>query len=326
MVALPTRIGSDGVARRGLGGSDAAAALGVHPYKPPIQLWLEVTGRISGKVENPAMYWGTKLEPTVRQEYCDRHRCSIEVPREPMYHPEKEWARGTPDGFVLAADGATRERGYEGKCAGLRVAHRWGETGTDEVPIEYVVQSLWYMWITALSRWDIAVLVGGNDYREYTIHHSADVIAGLVDGAERFWVDHVLADIPPEPDDSDDYRRFLADRYPNSSGEIRKATAEEMEIIARYQDAVVTAHAADKAKKRAEAEVMAVIGEDRGIDAGDLGRITRTVRRGNPQYKQIAMSAFALGGASPNQFDAIADENRGAPSVSLNRPKKWTSK
>ena len=36
------------VRRGGIGSSDAAAAVGLHPYKSPLQLWMEKTGRDGG--------------------------------------------------------------------------------------------------------------------------------------------------------------------------------------------------------------------------------------------------------------------------------------
>lgn len=33
------------IRNRGLGSSDAAAAIGLSPYKSPLELWLEKTGR-----------------------------------------------------------------------------------------------------------------------------------------------------------------------------------------------------------------------------------------------------------------------------------------
>lgn len=54
------------VRKGGIGSSDAAAAVGMNPYKSPLELWLEKTGRATGNeagidTDSP-MYWGTLLE------------------------------------------------------------------------------------------------------------------------------------------------------------------------------------------------------------------------------------------------------------------------
>jgi predicted phage-related endonuclease len=54
------------VRRGGSGCSVPAAAVGMNPYKSPLELWLEKTGRATGNeagidTDSP-MYWGTLLE------------------------------------------------------------------------------------------------------------------------------------------------------------------------------------------------------------------------------------------------------------------------
>lgn len=59
------------VRERGIGSSDAAAAVGLCPYKSPLQLWMEKTGRggalpqTDPRDDTSPMYWGTLLEPIV---------------------------------------------------------------------------------------------------------------------------------------------------------------------------------------------------------------------------------------------------------------------
>jgi putative phage-type endonuclease len=54
----------------GIGSSDAAAAVGLNPYKSQLKLWLEKTGRdtklpkADPQDEESPMYWGNLLEPS----------------------------------------------------------------------------------------------------------------------------------------------------------------------------------------------------------------------------------------------------------------------
>jgi putative phage-type endonuclease len=61
------------VRQGGIGSSDAAAAVGLSPYKSQLELWLEKTGRATTKAETTGMddpcYWGTMLEPYVETAY-----------------------------------------------------------------------------------------------------------------------------------------------------------------------------------------------------------------------------------------------------------------
>lgn len=56
------------VRKGGIGSSDAAAAVGLSPYKSQLELWMEKTGRSEGfqpKGLDDPTYWGTQLEPLV---------------------------------------------------------------------------------------------------------------------------------------------------------------------------------------------------------------------------------------------------------------------
>ena len=60
-------------ARRGsLGGSDAAAVLGVNPYASPYSLWAEKTGRVPEKPDNEAMRLGRDLEDYVVRRWQEK--------------------------------------------------------------------------------------------------------------------------------------------------------------------------------------------------------------------------------------------------------------
>lgn len=66
------------VRQGGIGSSDAAASVGLHPYKSQLQLWMEKTGRAGSlpqadpNDDQSPMYWGTLLEPIVAAHYT-RH-------------------------------------------------------------------------------------------------------------------------------------------------------------------------------------------------------------------------------------------------------------
>ncbi len=66
------------VRKRGIGGSDAGAAVGLNPYQSRLALWLNKTGRDAGMPSidphddsHPA-YWGNLLEPIVAAHYSRR--------------------------------------------------------------------------------------------------------------------------------------------------------------------------------------------------------------------------------------------------------------
>jgi len=163
--------------RLGIGGSDAAAILGASRWKTRVDVWLDKTGQAPETVENSAMHWGTVLEPVIREEYSAT--MGLEVKQPPMM-------RSPEHPFMLATvDGIAGDRILEIKTA--RTADGWGEEGTDEVPLEYAAQAHHYMIVTGLPVADIAVLIGGSDFRIYTVRQDRELHEAMIEKEREFW-------------------------------------------------------------------------------------------------------------------------------------------
>jgi predicted phage-related endonuclease len=77
-------------------------------------------------------------------------------------------------------------------------ADKWGVEGTDEIPDSYKCQVAYYSAITGVPKVDIAVLIGGNDFRIYTYIKDEDFENKLIQVAVNFWNNHILTNTPPE--------------------------------------------------------------------------------------------------------------------------------
>lgn len=183
--------------RTGLGGSDAAPAVGMSKFKTPLELFLDKRGELETAV-NESMTWGNLLEPVIRQEYANRTGRTVIVPQGIVRHPTVEFAFFTPDGI---ADGSRVLQ-----CKTARNADGWGEPGSDEVPMEYLLQVQHEMFVAQLPAADLAVLIGGSDFRIYTVEADQDLQQMLMDREAEFW-SLVLRNTPPEPVNRDDVRR-----------------------------------------------------------------------------------------------------------------------
>ncbi|MDR2014083.1 MAG: YqaJ viral recombinase family protein, partial [Azoarcus sp.] len=81
------------VRKTGIGGSDAAAAVGLNPYKSPLELWLEKTSRDTAlEKPNPEdmaepIYWGTLLEPFVAAAYTRQTGNRVRKVNAVLQHP-----------------------------------------------------------------------------------------------------------------------------------------------------------------------------------------------------------------------------------------------
>lgn len=176
--------------RRGIGGSDVAAILGLSPYRTPLDVYNDKLGRAPETADNDAMYWGRALEPVIRQRYSDVTGRDVLLPEDMLVHPK--------NGFMLAnLDGFTADRRvFEAKTA--RTGNGWGEPGSDEVPDAYALQVQHYLAVTGFEVADIAVLIGGSDFRLYHVEADASMQADLIDAEAEFW-QRVLTGNEPEP-------------------------------------------------------------------------------------------------------------------------------
>ncbi|HPA53218.1 MAG TPA: YqaJ viral recombinase family protein [Thermoanaerobaculia bacterium] len=254
--------------KTGLGGSDAAAVLGLNPWASPLSVYLEKLGLAEPKEESRPMRLGKRMEPVILEEYLRETGGRASLNARVYRHPEFPEILGTPDAFR-----EDEPVGVELKWIGDRSASQWGESGTDDIPDYYYTQVAVYMAVTNREAWDLAAIIGGRDLRIYRIERNLALEEELLGRLRAFWRDHVLAQVPPEVDGSADARRWIDARFPRQRAALRPATAQE-EAWAR-ELAVVR-----EAKVRIEGDeerlrnlLTASIGEAEGIE-GAFGRIT----------------------------------------------------
>jgi putative phage-type endonuclease len=175
----------------GIGGSAAAAVMGVSPFETTMELWQRLTGRLEPQPDTFPMRRGRMLEPKARAEY--ERRTGISMPKQLGQHDVHHWLR-------VSLDGLNREaaRALEIKCPGKK-DHAKACRG--EVPPYYVWQCVHIMLVA-----DVPV----TDYFSYdpgrggalgtsvliTVERDAKLEAEYLRRAIRFWA-YVESDIVP---------------------------------------------------------------------------------------------------------------------------------
>lgn len=231
----------------GLGGSEIAPVLGLSPWESRFSLWHRKAGYVGPVEESPEMEWGKRLEPVILQKYRDQHpELDYRVRNGTFVHDERPYQIANPD--LLAVD-----RAVEAKYS--MFGDGWGEPGTDEIPIYYRPQVLWYGDVLGLDRIDVCVLIGGCDYREYTITYDPVEAAELRAAAEEFLhsievgdrpnIDEhsatyqVIREMHPLIDEADvDLDDELAALYIASRVDLEVATAAEQQARSLIADAM----------------------------------------------------------------------------------------
>jgi putative phage-type endonuclease len=203
------------LSRHGIGASEIGAVAGLNPFASPWDIWLRKTGQAPDVEQNAPMEWGNRLEPAIRQKYCDDTSSSVYVPTASLFSTEREWARATPDGVVVAGTEQSWQHLLQCKNVGEWVARSW----SDSPPAYVQLQTQWEMYVTGLQRDDVACLIGGNQFRIYTIHRDDKAIADLLTIADDFWA-KVEKRIAPKVDDSDACREHFERRFKREAVEV----------------------------------------------------------------------------------------------------------
>jgi putative phage-type endonuclease len=267
----------------GIGGSDAPAVLGLSKWKTPLQVYLEKRGELGPQPESEPMRWGTRLEPIVRQEYADRTGEVVRMPEGLLRHAAHPWMLATVDGI------ADSGRLVEIKTA--RTADGWGEPGTDEVPQAYLIQVQHYLAVTALPVADVAVLIGGQDFRLYHVPADRELQDLIIEQEAEFW-QAVQKGTPPNPVS---YADVVA-RYGRASREgTVRATDEALEALAALRLLKTERDELDAEEEKLKAIVFEAFGEFDTLVAND-GHAVATWKATKPRQ---SLDAEALKAAHP---------------------------
>lgn len=206
------------VREQGIGSSDAGAAVGLHPYKSQLELWMEKTGRggalpqVDPNDDSSPMFWGTVLESIVASCYARRTGFRVRRINAVLQHPSVPFMLANIDREVT---GSRDVQILECKTAGINGANLW----RDGVP-EYVhLQVMHQLAVTGKQAADVAVLLGGQELRIHRIERDDVMIEQLIELEQAFW-NHVVSDTPPPADGSESADMALRRLYPKDTGTV----------------------------------------------------------------------------------------------------------
>jgi len=289
--------------RTGIGASEIAALAGLSRWATPVDIY---AAKVLPTKDDPTlvMELGNLLEEPISRVYAKRtgaflHRCTT------LRHPKHSVALATPDRLVfrqrvLKAQALPQaaERLLQVKTAGWRSRPDWGPEGTDQVPEDYLAQVQWEMGVTGQRVCDVALLIERDDFRIYTVPFNERLFGGLLEIAERFWVDHVQARKPPPPDASEAYAEFLKRAHPREAEAAKMILEPPPEIIDAAERLRVAEADEAAAKERADLaknEIRSFIGDNLGV-VGPFGTITWKANKDSTptDWKGVAEDAMRI--------------------------------
>lgn len=185
------------VRRNHIGGSEASACMGLHPYKNNVQLWEEKTGLIMPEDISYKDYvqYGTEAEVHLRALFA------LDYPQYRVDYEENNMFTNTEYPYMHASlDGElTDQKGRKGileiKTANIMQSIQ-SKNWDNQIPDNYFCQVLHYL---AVTGWNFVVLKAQLKYayddelrieiRHYLIEREevVDSIRALIDAERKFW-------------------------------------------------------------------------------------------------------------------------------------------
>lgn len=190
-----------------IGGSDAAAVVGLNSFSSPYALWAEKTGKIPGFEGNLATEVGTYLEEFVAQKFAQETGKKVRKCNQSFFNSDYPWAIANIDREIVGEDA-----GLEIKTTSELNLKRFKG---GEYPANYYCQCVHYMAITGKQRWYLAVLIGNRDFRWFTIERDEAEIAALMAAEEEFWK-CVETNAPPAVDGTEATTEAISTIYADS--------------------------------------------------------------------------------------------------------------
>ncbi|WP_344122332.1 lambda-exonuclease family protein [Streptomyces blastmyceticus] len=257
------------VRRRGIGGSDVAAVLGMSRYTSPHEVYLDKRGELPlDRPQHPdlaeAAFWGHAHEPTIAKVFAERTGLGVVEGPGTLAHVERRWMLANVDRYVLD------ERGHPSSLLEIktRSAYQLAEwlLGVPDGP---ALQTHWYLAVTGYQHAHVAALLGGNRLVVHRVERDEALVEQLIELVGEFW-QGVLDGIPPAVDGSEATEELLGHLYKVRADAVTVADPAEVlpllerrrELKAREQRTVDELREVDNRLKATagEAEVVKVQG------------------------------------------------------------------
>lgn len=220
----------------GVGASDAAALLGLSPWKTPLQLFAEKVGHelpVSAE-QRERFKWGHRLEPVVAQTFAEETGREI-VHDEEMFvqHPDMHHMIAHLDRVFRFED--DDEGALECKKTEVYKRSDWGVLNNpgepiaheivngkrvalpnaSEIPLNYQVQVQHQLAVSGYPRGSIAVMIGNSEFAFADVARNQTFIDALMTKIDEFWEYVIKGEMPsydPQHQDASTLG-YLFDKY-----------------------------------------------------------------------------------------------------------------
>ena len=214
------------IRRNAVGGSDAAALLGLNAYSSPYAVWADKLGLLQEQPESEAIRIGNDLENYVAKRFTLETGKQVRRRNAVLYNPEIPFAHANVDRLIIG-----EQAGLECKTTNALMLSKFAD---GDFPAHYYVQCQHYMMVTGFPKWYLAVLILGKEFLWFEIPRHEGDIQALKKTEEQFW-NLVQSKTPPPVDASSSCTDALSQVYACSDAEISRDLSGISDIVNLYQ-------------------------------------------------------------------------------------------
>ena len=236
--------------RKAIGGSDAAAIIGLNDYSSPMMVWLDKMGKLPEKEENEAMRLGHDLEEYVAHRFTEATGKRVRKRNAIIYNDKYPFAHANVDREVIGENAI-----LECKTTSAMALKKFKN---GNYPQNYYVQVMHYMAVTGAKKAYIAVLVLQKDFYWFEVERDEDEIRALMNAEETFW-NFVRKQEEPPAISID--MEALKDAHPTSNG-ITVDLFGKDDKMERYLELKAQSKTLETEMEAIEAELKQAIGDN----------------------------------------------------------------
>ena len=251
-----------------IGSSDAAAILGLDPYKTPGDVLLAKTGQVEEFEGNERTWIGTQLEPALRAMAAERLGCKVVAPTATYVHSAGLLAANIDGQIEKAARGQPI---VEIKTTGN--AAEWGEPGSDDVPDRIIIQIHHQMICSDAKEAHVVRLLAdrGLKFDVYHIRRDDAMAEEMIEYLSTWWGKYIVNGDPLPPDSAPSLD--VAKRRAREPG---KCVQLDPALVKVWRDANEKFKEAKEAEETAKAAVVAALSDAEIGEIPGMGIVTYT--------------------------------------------------
>lgn len=191
--------------KKGITGTDAGAIVGLDPYKSAFAVYQDKVSDEITDSDNEAMRQGRDLEEYVARRFVEETGLKVRRANAIFQNEEHPFMLADFDLLIVG-----QKAGLECKTVSPYSSDKWKD---GEIPVHYQMQVQHYLAVSGFSCWYIAAVIFGREFIVRRIDRDEEIIHLLVTIEQRFWEDHVMKRVMPEPDGTDSCSEQISKLY-----------------------------------------------------------------------------------------------------------------